>query len=188
MSSSTKPMAQHHFKINEQTCNYCKLKGHRIRGMDTNGKWGITCPQIIEKEKRKSQMFPELDGVLLTKQQQREIALENRSKIEKHQEFLAREKLRKERDETKILRQKDEGGGEDEHPFFEEVCQEREASILWEEEEEEREDRRSKMTRSERLRDEMRQQEQEEDNWEAYCAHYDSTQYYAKCFLQEKKG
>ena len=47
------------------TCNYCKANGHRIYRVESDGQRTLTCPVLIEKEKKRPNVeeeFPALPG------------------------------------------------------------------------------------------------------------------------------
>jgi hypothetical protein len=86
---------------------------------------------------------------------------------------------------SEALTEEEEQYIRDNDAYFEDMERDREDFARWQKEEDERESRRSKMTRKERILDEHKQNEEEEEEWAKHVQREETSRYYTNCFRKK---
>jgi hypothetical protein len=86
---------------------------------------------------------------------------------------------------TEKLTEEEEQYIRDNDAYFEDMQRDREDCARWQKEEDERESKRAKMTRKERILDEHKQNEEEEEEWAKHVQRDLSSRYYTNCFRKK---
>jgi len=96
------------FDLSKEECRFCHDLGHRIHQQDSTGKYVlddhgeriVLCPVLLKKNKRHTSVedqFPTLSGVMSEESRDADSAILTARNQEKFENWLRREKLKKER-------------------------------------------------------------------------------------------